>query len=1036
MPQGVRGEAAHRQLCNRRQLDAGRGQGKVPGRGGGIVSGQRVPVPGARIDTSRTIHFRFDGRDYAAHPGDTLASALLANGVRRLARSFKYGRPRGIVGAGSEEPNALVQAGVGAWTVPNVKATQAELYEGFVAQPTSGWPSLAFDWKAALGIAGRFMPAGFYSKTFKWPRALWPAYEAVIRKLAGFGRAPELPDPEHYDHLHHHVDVLVVGGGACGLLAALQAGRAGLKTLLVDEQAEFGGWLLSDPYAQIEGRDGAAFIRASLAALSAMPQVSCLARTTAFGLYDQNLVQAVELVQDHLAPAQRNAALPRQRLHKIRAKQVVLATGAIERPLVFGNNDRPGVMTVSAAQTYLQRYGVRVGERVLICGSSDLVYDAAELLVAAGARVTVADVRPLSRAPRPVAGLRVLAGHGIAEVTGRGEVRAARLVRLHHERDDVIGDGPLVECDVVLSSGGLSPTVHLFCHDGSRPRWDEAVAAFVAPREGREGVACAGAVTGAFELADALAQTTEAMQRVIHDLERPDVLVSPHATRRPRQPARPMFRLPDGKAEGAGATAFVDYQNDVTAADIVLAVRENWQSIEHVKRYTALGFGTDQGKLSNINGVAITARTLRRPVAEVGTTTYRPAYTPVTLGALAGAMQGDTFDPRRTTAIHAAHVARGAEFEPVGQWLRPWYFPQPGEAIHTAVARECRAARQGVAVMDASTLGKIQIDGPDAREFLNRIYANAWSQLAPGKCRYGLMLDENGMVMDDGVTACIHDTQFYMTTTTGGAARVLAWLERWHQTEWPELRVWMTSVTDHWSTVAVVGPKARAVLARLVSDVDLSAEAFKFMDWRRGTAAGLAARIFRISFSGELAYEINVESGFGHYLWEAVMTAGAEFGITPYGTETMHVLRAEKGFIIVGQDTDGSVSPIDLGMGWAVGMKKPFSFLGKRSLARSDTARADRKQLVGLLPVDANEVLAEGAQILETPHTDAPAAMLGHVSSSYHSAFLGRSFAMALVAGGAQRTGQTLYACARGKLTPVTVASSVFVDPKGEHQNV
>ena len=997
----------------------------------------RVDLPGLRIDTSRTIRFSFDGRDYSAHPGDTLASALLAHGVRRIARSFKYGRPRGIVGAGSEEPNALVQVGEGALAVPNVKATQAELYDGFVAHSTSGWPSLAFDLKAALGSAGRFMPAGFYSKTFKWPRALWPMYEAVIRKFAGFGRAPDLPDPEHYDHLHHHVDVLVVGGGACGLLAALQAGRAGLKTLLIDEQNEFGGWLLSDPRVQIDGRDGAAFIRSALAALAAMPQVACLTRTTAFGLYEQNLVQAVELVQDHLAPSRRNAALPRQRLHKIRAAQVVLATGAIERPLVFGNNDLPGVMTLSAAQTYLQRYGVRVGERVLICGGSDLVYDTAEALATAGADVTVADLRPHARPPRRIARLRVLAGHGIAEVTGRGKVRGARLVRLHADRDAVAGDGPHVDCDVVLSSGGLSPTVHLFCHDGSRPRWDESVAAFVLPREGRDGVACAGAVTGAFEWDEALHQTTEAMQRVLADFERPDVLAAPAVAAPARQPARAMFRLPDGRAEGTGAKAFVDYQNDVTASDIALAVRENYHSIEHVKRYTALGFGTDQGKLSNVNGFVITARALERPVAEVGTTTYRPAYTPVSFGALAGTMQGDTFDPRRMTAIHAAHVMRGAEFEAVGQWMRPRYFAKPGEDLHAAVARECLAARRGVAVMDASTLGKIQIDGPDAREFLNRIYSNAWSQLAPGKCRYGLMLDENGMVMDDGVTACIHDTQFYMTTTTGGAARVLAWLERWHQTEWPELRVWMTSVTDHWSTVAVVGPKSRAVLAKLVPDVDLSAEAFKFMDWRSGTAAGVPARIFRISFSGELAYEINVESGLGHYLWEAVMTAGAEFGITPYGTETMHVLRAEKGFIIVGQDTDGSVSPIDLGMGWAVGMKKPFSFLGRRSLARSDTARIDRKQLVGLLPLDPDEVLAEGAQIVERSDADPlPAPMLGHVTSSYRSAFLGRTFALALVRGGAQRQGETLYAVAHGKRTPVQVGASVFVDVKGEHQNV
>lgn len=1002
------------------------------------MTGHRVDIAGARVNRSRTLQFSFDGRIYPAHPGDTLASALLANGVRRIARSFKYGRPRGIIGAGAEEPNALVQVGEGALTVPNIKATTAELYDGFVAHSTSGWPSLGLDLKAWLGLAGRFMPAGFYSKTFKWPRALWPAYEAVIRKLAGFGHAPTLPDPECYDHLHHHVDVLVVGGGACGLLAALQAGRAGLKTLLLDEQNEFGGWLLSDPEARIDGQESAGFIAATLAALAAAPQVTLLPRTTAFALHEQNLVQAVELLQDHVAPAQRRVELPRQRLHKIRAAQVVLATGAIERPLVFGNNDLPGVMTVSAAQTYLQRYGVLVGRRILICGTSDLIHDAAERLAAAGAQVTVADVRSTPMAPTANTSVTRLKGYGIAQVTGRGQVRGARLLPLHAERDEAVAGKPLqVDADVVLSSGGLSPTVHLFCHDGSRPRWDDAAAAFVAPREGREGVACAGAVTGAFELGEALLQTTEAMQRVIAALGRTDKLVAPRSTGRRRRPARAMFRLPDGTVDGHAAKAFVDYQNDVTAADIALAVRENYHSIEHVKRYTALGFGTDQGKLSNVNGVALTARALNRPVADVGTTTYRPAYTPVAFGALAGTMTGDTFDARRTTALHTAHVERGALFEPVGQWLRPWYFPRPGEDLHAAVARECLAARRGVAVMDASTLGKIQIDGPDAREFLNRVYANAWSQLAVGKCRYGLMLDEAGMVMDDGVTACISDTRFHMTTTTGGAARVLAWLEQWHQTEWPELKVWMTSVTDHWSTVAVVGPKSRAVLAALCPDIDFSPAAFKFMDWRAGHVSGLSARVFRISFSGELAYEINVESGHGHLLWEAVMAAGAAHGITPYGTETMHVLRAEKGFIIVGQDTDGSVTPIDLGMAWAVGMKKPFSFIGRRSLARSGiAAHAERKQLVGLLPQDPKVVLAEGAQILDTDHPRPPATMLGHVSSSYHSAFLGRSFAMALVRGGAARQGETLYAWSRGVATAVTVASSVFVDPAGERQDV
>jgi sarcosine oxidase subunit alpha len=792
--------------------------------------------------------------------------------------------------------------------------------------------------------------------------------------------------------------------------------------------------LLSDPHAQIDGRNSEAFIGSVKTALADMPHVTVLTRTTAFGMYEQNLVQAVELVQDHLPPAERQAHLPRHRLHKIRAHHVVLATGAIERPLVFGNNDLPGVMTASAGQTFLNRYGVRVGQRVVICGTSDLIHDCADALAKAGAQVTVADVRHAAVARN--SGYTVLAGHGIAEVTGGSEVKGVRLVPLHTSKDEATGAGTHVACDVVLSSGGLSPTVHLFCHDGSRPQWDESVAAFVVPRLGRKGVACVGAVTGAFELEAALLQTTQAMQQVLATCGKPESLQAPVCIQPQRLAARPMFRLPDGKPEGAGAKAFVDYQNDVSAADIELAVRENYHSIEHVKRYTALGFGTDQGKLSNVNGFVITARALKRPVAEVGTTTYRPAYTPVSLGALAGTMTEDCFDPSRFTAIHAAHVARGAALEPVGQWLRPWYFAKPGEDMHAAVNRECLAARNGVAVMDASTLGKIQIDGPDAREFLNRIYSNAWTQLAIGKCRYGLMLDENGMVMDDGVTACIQQNQFYMTTTTGGAARVLNWLERWHQTEWPDLKVWMTSVTDHWSTIALVGPKARAVLAKLCPDIDLSAENFKFMDWRAGTVHGIPARVFRISFSGELSYELNVESGYGHALWEAVMAAGAEFNITPYGTETMHVLRAEKGFIIVGQDTDGSMSPIDLDMAWAVGMKKPFSFLGKRSLARSDTARSDRKQLVGLLPEDPASVLIEGAQIMASATVGSNNQMLGHVTSSYHSAFLGRSIAMAVVAGGLQRKDQTLYVHAHGKVTPVKVSSSVFVDEKGDRQNV
>ena len=582
----------------------------------------------------------------------------------------------------------------------------------------------------------------------------------------------------------------------------------------------------------------------------------------------------------------------------------------------------------------------------------------------------------------------------------------------------------------------------MFCHDGGRPQWDESRLAFVVSANGRakDGIFCVGAITGVFALQEGLANTHNTIAELLTGLgktinnsglvlETDEISVTP---------ARRIFHVPDGK-NGHGAKAFVDFQNDVAVTDIHLAVRENYRSIEHIKRYTALGFGTDQGKLSNVNGFAIAAEALGKTIPEVGTTTYRPAYTPVSFGALAGAHVGDTFEPRRYTAVQTTHEQYGAEFEPVGQWMRPWYFPKTGEDIHAAVNRECLATRNSVGMLDASTLGKIDIRGKDVREFLNRIYANAWSQLAVGKCRYGLMLDEAGMVMDDGVTACISDTHFLMTTTSGGAARVMTWLEKWHQTEWPELEVYMTSVTDHWTTAALVGPKSRDVLAKLCTDIDLSKDAFKFMDWRDGTVAGVPARVFRISFSGELAYEVNVDASYGDYIWNELMKAGKEFDITPYGTETMHVLRAEKGFIIVGQDTDGSVTPFDLDMAWAVGMKKPYSFLGKRSLARSDTSRTDRKQLVGLLPEDPNVVLKEGAQLINSSDITPPVAMLGHVTSSYHSAFLGRSIAMGFVIDGIKRRDEEgnniVYAWADGKAVKVKIVSYVFVDAEGARHN-
>ena len=1014
------------------------------------MNSHRVRRPGARIAFERPLSFSFNGQSYGGYVGDTLASALLANGVRMLARSFKYGRPRGIVGAGPEEPNALMQIETGPLTIPNLKATQVELYDGLVARRTTGSPTLEFDLKSIGGRFSRFMAAGFYYKTFQ-NQILWPTFEHIIRQAAGYGSAPSEPDTETYDHSHRHAQVLVVGGGACGLLAALTAAHAGLKVVLLDEQNEFGGWLLSSPQSVIGGQPAEAWLKAVIGELQSLPNVQMLARTSAFALHDMNLVLAVEQLQDHLPLSKRAAHQPRQRLHRIRAERVVLASGAIERPLVFGNNDIPGILTASALTTYLNRYAVAVGKRVLLLTSNDHVYQGACDLARAGSSVVLADTRtqinPDWEKRARGAGVDVRAGYGIAYAWGGRAVSGAQLVKLDADRNAVTGQGPYVDCDALGSSGGLSPTVHLYCHDGGRPHWDEEKLAFVAAATGRakDGIFCAGAISGEFGLQQALEQTRHVMNDLFASVGKPSAAVSGDLrTDEPATvPARRIFRVPDGKAEGHGKKAFVDFQNDVAASDIHLAVRENYRSIEHIKRYTALGFGTDQGKLSNVNGFAIAADVLGKSIPEVGTTTYRPAYSPVTFGTLGGAHEGDTFEPRRYSAMHACHKSRGAEFEPVGQWLRPWYFPRLGEDLNAAVRRECLAARRGVGIMDASTLGKIDIRGKDVREFLNRVYANAWTQLAPGKCRYGLMLDENGMVMDDGVTACISDQHFLMTTTTGGAARVMTWLEKWHQTEWPDLDVYMTSVTDHWATAAVVGPKSRQVLAKICSDIDLSPKAFKFMDWREGTVAGVPARVFRISFSGELAFEVNVDANYGHHVWEALMEAGREFDITPYGTETMHVLRAEKGFIIVGQDTDGSMTPFDLDMAWAVGMKKPFSFIGKRSFARSDTSGPNRKQLVGLLTDDPQVVLTEGAQIIEQAHITPPMSMLGHVTSSYYSPELGRSIAMAVVRDGINRRSEdgrksgrdVLYAYAGGKAHRVKVVSAVFIDPQGERQN-
>lgn len=997
---------------------------------------------GGAIDRSKPLTFYFAGRTFSGYAGDTLASALLANGVDVVARSFKYGRPRGVMSAGAEEPNAIVQLGATEATqTPNVRATQQALFAGLVSHPTNGWPSIRFDLKGLIGsLFGRFMPPGFYYKTFMFPQSLWMFYERHIRRAAGLGQSPIAPDSDTYDHLHHHVDVLVVGAGPAGLMAALTAARAGARVIVVDEQEAFGGSLLCSQ-ARLNDEVGSVWVQQVVQTLAAEDRVLMLPRTTANGYHDHNFVTLHERRTDHLGD-QAPAGMTRQRMHRVRAEWVILCTGAHERPLVFAHNDVPGCFVARSLSTYVRRYAVAPGERLVLSTNNDYAYqsafdwqDAGRTVVAiVDARAEVVGVWQQAAERR---GLRLIKGAAVTEVKGARRVRAAAIAMLSPDQRAVVGALTWLDCDTVATSGGWSPAVHLSCHTGSRPVWHEQLQGFV-PGPTHEQVLSAGILSGQSSLPHCLKSGYQAAVQAVTaaGYAAPDE-VQPTVQEWAEQPMLPLFAVPHPKPKSRAPKQFVDWQNDVTADAIELATREGFTAIEHVKRYTALGFGTDQGKLSNINGMAIAAQALGQTIAETGTTVFRPNYTPITFGAIVGRHCGDLFEPKRFTALHPWHVAQGAEFENVGQWMRPWYFPKPGESMQAALARECLATRNSVGVLDASTLGKIDIQGPDAREFIGRVYTNAWAKLAPGRCRYGLMCGEDGMIFDDGVTACLSEQHFQMSTTTGGAARVLEWLELYHQTEWPQLQVYFNSVTDHWASISVAGPNSRKVLQAMGTDIDLSAENFKFMDWRQGQIAGVPCRIFRISFTGELQFEINVPAHYAVTVWEQLFAAGAAFNITPYGTETMHILRAEKGFIIAGQDTDGSVHPYDLGMGWAVSMNKPYSFIGKRGLQRADCVRPERKQWVGLKTLDPQVVLPEGAQAVADPQQAKPMTLLGHITSSYYSAFLGRSFAQGFIKNGLERMGETVYyPLTNGQMVAAEICSPVFVDLQGDRQNV
>jgi sarcosine oxidase subunit alpha len=845
--------------------------------------------------------------------------------------------------------------------------------------------------------------------------------------------APSLPDPDTYAQRYAHCELLVVGAGPAGIAAALTAAGSGARVILCDEQAELGGSLLCDPGVSINGKSASAWLEASLATLAANPRVTLLARTTAFGYFPHNLIGLNQRLTDHLDTPP--TGLPREQLWQVRARNVVIAAGAAERPLVFPGNDRPGIMLAGAAHAYLHRYGVRVGNKAVIVTSNDDAYQTAMDLQAAGTDVAaIADLRPAGDGPLPAAarklGLRILNDATVQSTRGDHRISGVTLATLSQ---GVVRSRLDLDCDVLLMSGGYTPSVHLFSQSLGKLEWNEPLKAFV-PSVSAEAECSAGACRGVYGLHDVLADGAGAAARALRLSGMPATFEVDPALGCPNDRRRDPYL---GALPSVGSPAlksFVDWQHDVTTRDLALATREGFHSIEHVKRYTTTGMATDQGKGSNLNALAIVALELKKPIPQVGLTAFRMPYTPVTFGSFAGVSRGDLFDPVRTTPTHEWAQAHGAVFENVSLWKRARYFPRSGESMHAAVARECRAVRDSVGIFDASTLGKIEVAGPDAVEFMNRMYVNNWSNLGVGRTRYGILLREDGFVYDDGVVARLAEDRFHVTTTTGGAPRVLAMMEDYRQTEWPRLKVWLTSTTEQWAVIAVQGPNARKVLEPLITDVDIGAASFTHMSVARGKICGLPMLLFRVSFTGELGYEINVPADHGLKVWEAVYASGAAYGMTPYGTEAMHVLRAEKGYIIVGQDTDGTATPDDAGLSWAVGKSKA-DFVGLRSLQRPIMRRADRKQFVGLKATDGRTVLEEGAQIAERPAQRPPMQLIGHVTSSYAESTVGFPIALGMVAGGRARMGQILYVPMPGGDIEVEVTSPVFYDPQGARIN-
>ena len=986
------------------------------------------------LNANKKISFEFDGKKYFGLTGDTLASALLANNIFLIGRSFKYHRPRGLISAGSEEPNGIVQLENNNLTEPNRRATEIILYEGLKARSQNNWPNVNFDFGAVNDLLSPLFPAGFYYKTFMWPAKFWKFYEPIIRKTAGLGKSPTTDDPHKYEHYHYHCDVLIVGSGISGIYAAEIAANKGLKVLLVEQENEIGGSvIINNPnnnkinkLTQHEWRDE------RLRNLKEKQNVKIVTSTTLFAYMHYNYLLAIQEIEPAKGYNKKNNI--RQIIWKIRARKVILATGAIERFLTFDNNDRPGIMLANSASKFLNGYGVSLAKKIVIFTNNDSAYQTALDFHEQGIQVNVV-IDPRNEIsgelPKKVEslGIKILSNHVVSNTHGRKKLKSIIVNKLQSDGLKISNKNFKIDCDLLCVSGGWSPTVHLFTQSKGKLKYRDEDGSFI-PDKPFQNTISIGACNGTYQLDKILKETRYLVTTFLKEYKDNEISINEYNSEKINTGKhKHLWVVPSNKNFGK-TKMFVDFQNDVTAKDIKIALKEGFQSIEHVKRYTTTGMATDQGKISNINALGIISQITNKQVGDLGTTTFRLPYTPVTFGAMAGKFIKEFFDIERKTPMHEWHKINNALFEDVGQWKRAWYYPKNGEDMYQAVNREVKATRDSLGILDASTLGKIDLKGRDVGEFLNRVYTNAWSKLEVGKCRYGVMLGDDGMVIDDGVTTRIDEFHYLMTTTTGNAASVMAKLEDWLQTEWPELEVYLTSVTEQFGTISLNGPNSRNVMKKLFPNHDFSKENFPHMSYQNINISNVKCRVMRISFTGEMCYEINVPASYAKSLWNKCIDAGKEYSITPYGTEAMHVLRAEKGFIIVGQETDGSVTPIDLDMNWIVSKKK-YDFIGKRALYRSDTIKEDRKQLVGLLTSNPNEILEEGAQLVEK-ETSLPMIMVGHVTSSYYSPNLGRSFALALVRGGIKKKGNKLLAPQLNKTVEVEITNPVFIDPSNE----